>query len=146
LPVLAKVDPTITHHSGHTPDLLAAADLAPEQSRSLLDLDALREAAPVRALTQARQGARALDSFLLDPAAGAATRIVTALRGITPNATTAEELSRHLGLSSDDINAGLDLLAAIGGADTMPRDSTRMARLSARLRLRVIDTPVVGLA
>ena len=39
----------------------------------------------------------------------------------------------------------LDLLAAIGASDTMPRGDTRIARLSARLRLRVVDTPVIGL-
>jgi hypothetical protein len=87
-----------------------------------------------------------LDSFLLNPASGPATRITAALCGITPNATTAEELARHLGLPPEEVDAGLDLLSAIGAADTMPRDATRMARLSARLRLRVIDTPVVGLA
>lgn len=146
LPQLARIDPTITHHSGHTPVLVSAADLEPEQSRSLLELEALRDPAPARAAPMGRQGVRVLDTFLLDPASGPATRIIAALRGIAPNATTADELARHLGLGAEEIHAGLDLLSAIGAADTMPRDATRMARLSARLRLRVIDTPVVGLA
>lgn len=146
LPQLARIDPTITRHIGHSPALLSAADLDPQQSRSLLELDALRDPSACRKLPVPRQGMRMLDSFLLDPAAGPATRISAALRGIAPNATTAEELARHLGLPGEEVDAGLDLLSAIGAADTMPRDATRMARLSARLRLRVIDTPVVGLA
>lgn len=146
LPQLARIDPTITRHIGHSPALLSAADLDPQQSRSLLDLEALRASGAGRKAPMARQGHRVLDSFLLDPASGPATRITAALCGITPNATTAEELARHLGLPPEEVDAGLDLLSAIGAADTMPRDATRMARLSARLRLRVIDTPVVGLA
>lgn len=47
------------------------------------------------------------------------------------------------------MDAALDLLAALGAADTMPRaeGAGRIARLSARLRLRAADVPpVVGLA
>ncbi|WP_454883042.1 ATP-binding protein [Sphingomonas oryzagri] len=145
-PVLAKIDPTITPHIGRTPDLVAAADLAPDESRSLLDLDALRDVTPTKATQTGMRGQRALDTFLLDPAASVAARIIAALGGIAPNATTAKDLGRHLGLPPDEIDAGLDLLAAIGASDTMPRGDTRIARLSARLRLRVVDTPVVGLA
>ncbi|RYM10677.1 ATP-binding protein [Sphingobium cupriresistens] len=145
-PVLAKIDPTITPHIGRTPDLVAAADLDPAQSRSLLDLEALREMSPAKPGQVALRGVRALDAFLLDPAAPYAARIVAALGNIAPNATTADDLSRHLALPANDVAAGLDLLAAIGASDTMPRGDTRIARLSARLRLRVVDTPVVGLA
>ena len=144
-PVLAKIDPTITPHIGRTPDLVAAADLDPDESRSLLDLDALREVTPARAKSMVMRGQRALDAFLIDPAAPAAARIIGALGHIAPNATTADDLARHLALPANDIDAGLDLLAAIGASDTMPRGNTRIARLSARLRLRVVDTPVVGL-
>ncbi|PNU06073.1 ATP-binding protein [Novosphingobium guangzhouense] len=146
LPVLAKIDTTITPHIGRTPDLVAAADLDPDESRTLLDLDTLREVAPARSTHAAMRGQRALDAFLLDPAAPAAARIVGALGSIAPNATTADDLARHLALPATDVDAGLDLLAAIGASDTMPRGDTRIARLSARLRLRVVDTPVVGLA
>lgn len=144
-PVLAKIDPTITPHIGRTPDLIAAADLNPNESRTLLDLDGLRTVAPVRA-GQPLRGQRALDAFLLDPAAPAAARIIGALGTIAPNATTAADLARHLAFTAHEVDAGLDLLAAIGASDTMPRGDTRIARLSARLRLRVVDTPVVGLA
>jgi DNA helicase HerA-like ATPase len=34
LPQLARIDPTITRHIGHSPALLSAADLDPQQSRS----------------------------------------------------------------------------------------------------------------
>ena len=144
-PVLAKIDPTITPHIGRTPDLVAAADLGPDESRTLLDLENLREVAPGRTSHAAMRGQRALDAFLLDPAAPTAARIVGALGNIAPNATTADDLARHLALAANDVDAGLDLLAAIGASDTMPRGDTRIARLSARLRLRVVDTPVVGL-
>lgn len=144
-PVLAKIDPTITPHIGRTPDLVAAADFGPDESRTLLDLENLREVAPARTTHAAMRGQRALDAFLLDPAAPAAARIVGALGNIAPNATTSDDLARHLALPANDVDAGLDLLAAIGASDTMPRGDTRIARLSARLRLRVVDTPVVGL-
>ncbi|AOH85565.1 AAA family ATPase [Sphingomonas panacis] len=146
-PCLVKIDPTITPHIGRTPDLVSASDLSADESRALLNLEALRETGESRRGTEhALRGMRALDSFLLDPAAPTAVRILAALRPIAPNATTAGELSGHLALPRDDIDAGLDLLAMIGAADTMPRDDTRIARLAARLRLRVVDTPVVGLA
>ena len=145
IPVLAKIDQTITPHIGRTPDLVAAADLDADESRTLLDLDALREVMPTRGDRVIMRGQRALDAFLLDPAAPAAARIVGALGSIAPNATTADDLVRHLALPANDIDAGLDLLAAIGASDTMPRGDTRIARLSARLRLRVVDTPVIGL-
>lgn len=146
MPVLAKIDPTITPHIGRTPDLVSAADFDPDTSRALLDLETLREVTPARTGPIAMRGQRALDAFLLDPAAPAAARIAGALGNIAPNATTAGDLARHLALPANDVDAGLDLLAAIGASDTMPRGDTRIARLSARLRLRVVDTPVVGLA
>jgi uncharacterized protein len=144
-PMLAKIDATITAHIGATPDLVGASDTDAEQSRTLLDLDSLREAQPLAGGVMLK-GVRALDNFLMEPAAATAVRIVEALRRIAPNATTAEELSRHLGTDADAIDAGLDLLAAMGAADTMPKGGTRIARLAARLRLRAIETPVVGLA
>ncbi|MFD2429575.1 hypothetical protein ACFSUK_18495 [Sphingobium scionense] len=55
-PVLAKIDPTITPHIGRTPDLVAAADLGPDESRTLLDLENLREVAPVRTTHTAMRG------------------------------------------------------------------------------------------
>ena len=93
-----------------------------------------------------RSGVRALDGFLLDQHAAAAARVVASLRAITPNATTAADLSRHLALEAEAIHGALDLLAVAGAVDTMPRGDDRIARLSARLRLRVSDTTVVGLA
>jgi DNA-binding transcriptional ArsR family regulator len=145
VPQLVKVDPSITPHIGSTPALMGSADFSAEQSRELLDLDKLQDvgarasAAPVR-------GTRSLDGFLLDPAAPAAVRIVDALRAIAPNATTATDLARHLGLEAEAIDGGLDLLSALGAVDTMPRGDGRIARLAARLRLRAADVPVVGLA
>ena len=112
----------------------------------LLELEALQASgAPARSASGQR-GARALDAFLIDPAAPAAARIAEVLRRIAPNATTAAELAGHLHLEPEAVNAGLDLLADAGAADTIPRGDGRIARLSARLRLRAIDAPVVSLS
>jgi hypothetical protein len=54
LPQLARIDPTITRHIGHSPALLSAADLDPQQSRSLLDLEALRASGAGQAPMAAR--------------------------------------------------------------------------------------------
>lgn len=147
LPTLVRIAPTVTRHMGATPELVASADVTPEQARALLDLDALREinrgGAPA---LPARAGLRALDAFLLERHAADAARVVTALRAISPNATTAAELCRHLGAEPDAVHGALDLLAGAGAVDTMPRGDARIARLSARLRLRAADTNVVGLA
>ncbi len=147
LPVKVKIAPTVTRHIGATPDLVASADVTPEQARALLNLDDLRELA-AQSGTHAlpHRGARALDCFLLDQNAPVAARIVAALRAISPNATTAAELEKHLGAEADTIHGGLDLLSAAGAIDTMPRADSRIARLSARLRLRASETAVVGLA
>ncbi|MGZ9050160.1 MAG: helicase HerA domain-containing protein [Allosphingosinicella sp.] len=145
--VLGIVAETITKHTGATPDLVASACVTSEEARATLQLDALECVGGDHRPAQApRGGVRALDSFLMEPAAATAARIVEALRKIAPNATTAEDLVRHLGVTQENVDSALDLLAATGAADTMPRGETRIARLAARLRLREIDTPVVGLA
>ncbi len=146
-PTLVRIAPTVTRHVGATPDLVASADVTPEQARSLLGLDALQEAGRAYTPVQTgRGGMRALDGFLLDPHAAAASRIVPALRAISPNASTAADLARYLALDTEVIHNALDLLAALGAVDTMPRGDTRIARLAARLRLKAADVAVVGLA
>jgi len=75
-----------------------------------------------------------------------ALRIFAALRAISPNATTAADLARHLATTADAVHGALDLLGSAGAIDTMPRGEARIARLSARLRLRGSDANVVGLA
>lgn len=146
-PVLVDVAPTVTHHTAATPDLVASADVTPDQAQALLDLDRLRDLAPQGGgQAGAQRGARALDCFLLHPDAPPAARIVAALRAISPNATTADELAKHLGADPEAIHRGLDVLAGAGAVDTMPRGESRIARLSGRLRLRASETNVVGLA
>lgn len=146
-PTLVRVAPTVTTHVGATPELVGSADLTPEQAHGLLDLDSLRETGRIQAPTlSGRGGTRALDSFLLDQHAETAARIIGALRAISPNATTAADLSRHLGLGIEAVHGALDLVGSAGAVDTMPRGDARIARLSARLRLRGADTTVVGLA
>ena len=147
-PTLVRVAPTVTRHIGATPDLMASADVGADEARNLLGLDALREAGratPPPGVVN-RAGLRALDGFLLHQHAVSAARVVVALRAISPNATTAAELSRHLGLETDAIHSALDLLASSGTVDAMPRGEARIARLSPRLRMRITDTTVVGLA
>ena len=144
-PVLAVIDPTITAHTGATPELVSAAAIDETAARALLDLDGLAETAP-HAVVGAIRGVRALDNFMLEPAAAAAVRIIATLRGIAPNATTATDLASHLALDGAEIDHGLDLLSALGAVDTMPRGTDRLARLAARLRLRATAVPVVGLA
>lgn len=146
VPALVKVDPSITPHIGSTPALVSSADVSADESRALLDLEKLRDVGGQRGAVVAMRGTRSLDSFLLDPAAPAAVRIIDALRAIAPNATTAADLARRLGLEGEAIDGGLDLLSALGAVDTMPRGDGRIARLAARLRLRAADVPVVGLA
>ena len=92
------------------------------------------------------KGLRALDAFLLEPAAPTATAIVGVLRRIAPNATTAADLASHLGAERGAVDAGLDILAALSAVDTMPRGDDRIARLHARLRAKISDVAVVGLA
>ena len=148
-PRLVRVAATVTTHTATTPHLVESADVTPEETRTLLDLDALREAgrtSPSPAMAGGRGAARALDTFLLDPQAGVAARVVAALRPIAPNGTTAADLAASLRVDGNSIDAALDLLAASGAVDTMPRGATRIARLSARLRLRGTEVTVVGLA
>ena len=146
-PTLVRVTPAVTRHAGATPDLVASADVSPDEAYNLLGLDALRDIGrPSLPAVPARAGLRALDGFLLEPHAADAARVVAALRTISPNATTAADLSRHLGADMDAVHGALDLLAAAGAVDTVPRGEARIARLSARLRLRGSDANVVGLA
>jgi len=146
LPTLVRIAPAVTRHLGATPDLMASADVTPEEARGLLELDALRDAGRAASpVLPVHGGLRALDGFLLEPHAADAVRIVAALRAISPNATTAADLARHLGAATDAIHGALDLLGSAGAVDTMPRGEARIARLSARLRLRGSDANVVGL-
>lgn len=144
--VLVKVDPTITEHLGATPELRGASEVDMEEAGRLLNLDALKEVGGRRNDALVMKGGRVLDAFLLDPAAPAAARIIDALRAIAPNATTAQDLARHLALDAEVIDAALDLLAGIAAVDTMPRGDARIARLAARLRLKSGAAPVVALA
>jgi hypothetical protein len=150
-PRLIRVTVPVTEHAGATPVLTAPADVAPGEARGLLGLDELPGDRHAPLPGRGRGGgpsSRTLDAFLLDPSAAPAARIVAALRKISPNATTTHDLANHLQIAQPEVDAALDLLAALGAADTMPRGSqTRIARLSARLRVRAADVPpVVGLA
>ena len=147
LPVLAHMGETITEHLGATPTLAAAAAVDAEEANRLLDIAALREvSAPRRDAALTMKGARALDAFLLDPAAPEAAAIIAALRRIAPNATTAADLAAHLGQPREAVDNALDMLSALAAVDTMPRGDQRIARLHARLRARISDMPVVALA
>jgi len=146
LPMLTKILPPSTEHLGKAPNLVGPSFSSADESRTLLDLDALRETGAARPSMAGQRGGRMLDAFLMDPAAGPSIRIIEALRAIAPNATTATDLAGHLGLELDAIDRALDLLGSVGAADTMPRGDTRIARLAAKLRLRAADTHVVGLA
>jgi len=146
LPLLAKIDPTITEHLGATPELLESSGISGEQAEQLLALETLAETAPTRDAALVARGGRALDAFLLDPAAPTAARIVDALRRIAPNATTADDLAAHLAVDRGAVDDALDVLSAIAAVDTMPRGEGRIARLAARLRQRASDIPVVALA
>ena len=144
-PALCRIDLPATKHTGATPELVGPAEMGSEEAAQLLDLGSL----PTGMTTPAAQlgrGSRQLDTFLLDPASADATQIVAALRKIAPNATTCAELAGHLGLVASEVDQALDLLAMLGAVDTVPKGEQRIARLSARLRLRCVDTPVVGLA
>ncbi|EPE61049.1 AAA ATPase [Exiguobacterium sp. S17] len=143
-PCLAHIDPTITEHIGKTPELRAAASVDATEAARLLDLAGLAEVAdhgPAIAL----KGTRALDAFLLDPAATDAAAIVEALKRISPNASTARDLARHLSLDAERTDRALNLLSAITAVDTMPKGDDRIARLHARLRARLSDVAVVAL-
>ena len=147
VPLLAKIDPTITEHLGATPELQAAADLDDSEAERLLDLAALKELpSGHRDGALAMKGLRALDSFLIDPAAPAAAAIIGALKRIAPNATTAADLATHLQVEREAVDEGLDILSALNAIDTMPRAEHRIARLHARLRAKISDVTVVGLA
>ena len=143
-PVLAHIDPTITEHLGKTPELRAAASVDADEPAKLLDLAGLAEVAdhgPAIAL----KGTRALDAFLLDPAATDAAAIMDALKRISPNASTARDLARHLSLDAERTDRALNLLSAIAAVDTMPKGDDRIGRLHARLRARLSDVAVVSL-
>jgi hypothetical protein len=145
VPVKARIGATVTMPAGAAPQIQAPADISPEQARALLALDALQETGAVPRNLTGRGAARAIDGFLLDPAAGAAIRIIEALRPIAPNATTSAELARALSLNLEQVDQGLDLLLQAGAVDAMPRGDGRIARLAARLRLRSVDANVVSL-
>lgn len=145
-PVGIGVYPTRTEHIGSTPKLSPSAGLGAAEARELLGVDELQDLAPrPMAAGAGGKGARALDSFLLDRSGPAAARIAAALAPIAPNATTAADLVQHLGLQREEVDAALDLLSQVGAIDTMPRGAERVARLSARLRAKASETPVVGL-
>jgi hypothetical protein len=141
---LCIIDRTVTEHIGATPALKPSADLGEAEGAALLGLEGLVEPAG-RAKAEPLRGSRAIDMFLMNPAAGTAARIVEALRRISPNATTASDLVQHLASDPGSVDDALDLLGNLGAVDTMPRGSDRLARMSARLRQREIDVPVVGL-
>ncbi|MBI1207479.1 MAG: DUF87 domain-containing protein [Azospirillum sp.] len=146
-PTPVTIHATVSRHLGGAPTLAAPAALPAGEARELLGVGLFSQHRDVDHGGAMRGGgARVLDAFLLDPAGPAAARIVAALAPIVPNATPCTALVDHLALAPDQVGAALDLLAALGVVDTVPRGNGRIARLSARLRLKVRETPVVGLA
>lgn len=143
---LAKIDPTITLHTGATPTLVGSADLSPEEAQTLLALDAMKSLTQPEKSRLTLKGTRALDAFLLDPSAPLAVKMVQALAKISPNATTCADLSTHTGKARAEIHDALDTLSAIGAIETTHRDSDRIARLSARLRQKNASVDLVALA
>ena len=141
------MDRAITLHIGQTPELVESANLDADRAKQLLDLETLRESgAAVRDSKLVLKGRGAIDAFLIDPHCVAASRIVSALMQISPNATTAENLGEHLSIENAEIDDALDVLQALGAVETMPRGEGRIARLHSRLRHRVGEIPVVGLS
>ena len=98
--------------------------------------------ADLAALSPAIRAARALVSF---GSVGAPAAIMDALKRISPNASTARDLARHLSLDAERTDRALNLLSAITAVDTMPKGDDRIARLHARLRARLSDVAVVAL-
>lgn len=147
-PLMAHIADSVTHHTGATPELVGSSFTDAVETRRLLDLDALQDtgAAEKQSHGPTRGGGRALETFLLEPASATGARIVEALVKITPNATSADQLAKHLGVEQLAIDAALDLLLAVGAVDAMPRGETRICRLSGKMRLRVIPTEVVALS
>ncbi|MEO5605592.1 MAG: DUF87 domain-containing protein [Novosphingobium sp.] len=144
---LVKVHRSITPHLGRTPGLRESVAHGAEQALALLDLVALQETAAVgRDRQLVVKGRGAVDAFLMDPHAVAATRVVAALKQIAPSATTATDLGGHLNLPAGEIDDAIDILLALGAVDAMPRGEGRIARLHARLRQRLTDVKVVGLS
>lgn len=149
-PRFVQIGETITEHLGATPDLLPSAGHDAQTAQNLLQVDALKEigasATAAKSSPAAAGGRGALDAFLLEPAAAVAARVISALTPISPNATTLTDLCRHLSSERDVVQDAIDLLAKLGAVDTMPRTDDRIVRLSARLRVRISGTQVVGLA
>jgi hypothetical protein len=139
------VSETITEHLGATPQLMASASMTAAEARAALEIDRLPQVAHAPEIRQGR-GTSLLDAFLLHSEAPVAALIIEALRKISPNATTAEDLVNHLGRSAESIHSALDVLNQIGAIDTMPKNASRIARLSARLRVLAVEPPVVGLS
>lgn len=149
-PRFIKICSTITEHAGATPELRPSAGLAPSDARKLLEVDealndsAVLEKASAGAAT-AQVGRGALDTFLLEPAAGLAVRVVEALIPIMPNATTVSGLGRRLNAETPEINEAVEILIRVGAIEVMPRGEERLARVSKRLRLRATPVQVVEL-
>lgn len=147
-PVLALIAPTVTEHLGATPQLMPSAYASMDEARATLQIDQLptSNAGGGRpAIGPAGQG-RGADAFLLHPSAVLGTQIARALRVISPNATTASDLAKHIPAAAEEVDLALDLLSQMGIVDTVPRSENRIVRLSARLRRLVTDVPVVGLS
>lgn len=141
-----RVGETVTQQLGGSPALKPSAGLDDARARELLRLDQFEERAPVPQSVATGKGIRLVDDFLLAPGAADAARVMSALVPIAPNATTSSELTKHLGLDVAAVDAAVDLLASLGAVDVIRREDSQIVRLAARLRLKVRDTKIVGLA
>lgn len=139
-PATVSVGPVKTQHRGAQPQLDDAAMLHdPSEAAKLIDLDALLEMSQadqdVREEKAFLPGLKAVRGFLREPAFITASRIWAALRPLSPNGATVNDLAAHLQIGPDgDVIAALALLDSFGAVEIRGDAADSIVRIAQDMR------------
>jgi hypothetical protein len=136
-PVVARVGPVETFHSGAAPAIGNAPRFKKGAAAQLIDLEALLSASEVdRAAIEERAlapGLRHIRGFIRETSFADAGRVWGALQRLAPAGAVVVELARHLSRRVDQVAAALELLDRYGAVEFTGDGKRRAVRISKEL-------------
>lgn len=135
-PCVVNVGAVASKHEGATPELTApSAGLGAGEALGLEQLMAESDVAGDVEETRLAGGTRAVRMFIRDPGFKYSGAAYEELKKISPDGTTLESLTKHLGCSEDELTAAIALLHSYGVLELGDAGAVRIDHNFAKWRL-----------